>query len=68
LEPQNHRAYVAPVLWLNIDAKRKDFLVRLLAVDGAERRGHSLMNIELIDKQSGKKLASYSVWTGVKIE
>lgn len=68
IEAEWHKAYVASVLWLNIDAQRKETLVSLLATDGAEKRGHDLRNIELFDKQSGRKIASYSIWTGVKLE
>lgn len=67
LEPDNKRAYVAPGIWRAADAKRKEFLVQILALECAKRRGDESLKLEVIDKQSGRTLADSSTFSGVTI-
>jgi hypothetical protein len=67
VEPEKYRAYVAPVMWQNIDAKEKEKLVNMLTVACAERRSDSILSMDIIDKVSGRKLASFDSSKGVEI-
>lgn len=66
LEPENKRAYIAAGIWRAGDAKRKETLVNLLALECARRRGDQSIRIDVLDKQSGRTLASLSQWDGLK--
>jgi hypothetical protein len=60
IEEDINRVYVAPLLWLQMDAKLKGDFSASLAVYCANKRNNNLYWVEIYDKQSGKKLAKYS--------
>lgn len=68
LEPENKRAFIAAGVWRAADAQRKEFLVNLLAMECARRRGDDSTRIDVLEQQSGKTLASHSAATGVSIK
>lgn len=67
LEPDNKRAYIAAGVWRAADAKRKEMLVNMLALECARRRGDQSIRLDVLDKHTGKALASLSQWDGLKI-
>jgi hypothetical protein len=67
VDPEEMRAQVNPLFWLQCDADQKRNLVKVLA---AFCKGHQPMYggaVTLFDSHSGRKLAEYSSWSGVKL-
>jgi len=60
IEPNMNRAYINPVLWLQMDAQLKTDFSASLAIYCGNKKGTELYWVEIYDKQSGKKLAKYS--------
>lgn len=67
LEPDNNRAYIAPGIWLGMDIKQKEDFVAAVAIYCAYQNRADLSYADVFDKMSGKKLGSYSVVWGIKI-
>jgi hypothetical protein len=64
LEVDNRKAWVDPLVWATIDAQAKETLTNVIAIYCSEK----YPTVDLFDKQSGKKLASYGPFQGFKIE
>lgn len=60
IEAEQNKVYVAPLLWLRMDAKLKEDFAASLAIYCGNKKGTELYWVEIYDKQSGKKLAKYS--------
>jgi|ERR1051325_7426483 hypothetical protein len=59
------KAYVAPAFWESLDHRQKEDLAFALAVYVDEGRSSGL-SIDLYDKQSGKKIAKWTDFSGMK--
>lgn len=66
-ECAERRVYVAPEFWASWDAKRKEFMVRAMVLECVRRRADQNATLDVIDKQSGRVLATHSV-SGVEIK
>jgi hypothetical protein len=67
LEPDANRAYIAPGIWLSMDAKLKEDFAASIALYCANHKGTNLIWAEIFDKMSGKKLARWSQVYGFKV-
>lgn len=69
LETQNHRAFVDPLLWFKMNAHEKEDFTATLAIACADQEQSKVGTfIDILDRQSGKKLASWSYLSGFKVE
>ncbi len=62
-----NKAYISRIIWNGIDAKTKENFAYALAIYVGNEKGTHLYWVDIIDKQSGKKLAKYSRSFGFKI-
>ncbi|SDA37107.1 hypothetical protein SAMN03080617_00001 [Algoriphagus alkaliphilus] len=65
----NYKVYISPDLWNSVDISGKEevALTLLIYTEVFEGRGEN-SSIEFLDKQSGKEIASWSIWSGFEIK
>jgi len=61
---QSNQAWVNPRLWSTMDVKQKQKLITILSKH-FDYEG-SLAKVHLYDSKSGKKIGSFSLWSGMK--
>lgn len=67
VEPEQRSASVDPIFWASIDAKAKKNLTISLANYCADENGTGYAEVDVYDKQSAKKIASYGPFQGFKV-
>ena len=67
LDVQRKAAHIDPLFWMAIDAQQKENVTVLLATHGADQDETGYEAIDIYDKQSARKLASYGPFQGFKV-
>jgi hypothetical protein len=65
----NYKAYISPDLWNSVDINGKQEVAStiLIYTEVFEGRGEN-SSMDFYDKQTGKKIASWSIWSGLEME
>ena len=64
IDVKRNQAWINPHVWLSMDVKQKQKLITLVS-KYFDYEG-SLAKVHLYDHQSGKKIGSFSLWSGIK--
>jgi hypothetical protein len=67
IESSLNTVYVDPSLWAAMDAKQKEDVSGALAIYCANQKGTTTYWVDILDKQSGRKLAKWSQAFGFKV-
>lgn len=62
----NYRVYIDPIFWAVCDAQQKQSIAYGAAAYCAHKRGDRSLIVDIYDKQSGKKIATYDAF-GLKV-
>jgi len=61
----NHSVRIDPFIWLHLSLETKQSTVVLFSKYFEQKRGYK--RVEILSNRNDKKLATYSVWDGIKI-